>query len=228
MKRLQDLEQLKKLFVRKDGDINNIPMVSPSKTVQAVLDENGRSVVVQGVLGTYLALLFPNDATHTTLRFYQTIYGTSSKITGPVLNSASLITAYNASIAETYDTSSEDLTSSFANYLVTLSSLGFTEVSWLNPPIMHRQGPQRCITGVLRFTNATENNIVISNTTDIAVLTSKDLPTSKINWGVSDVCILTGSIIYQTINSEGRLNNDTNITCTPRTYFMSINFDYFI
>jgi hypothetical protein len=203
-------------------------MVSPSKTVQAVLDENGRSVVIQGTLGTYLALLFPNDSTHTTLRFYQTIYGTSSKITGPVLNSASLITAYNASIAETYDTSFEDITPLFANYLASLETLGFTEISWINTPIMRRQGSQRCITGLLKFKNATESNIIIPPATVIAMIPFNDLPVIKTGWTLTDVGTSSGYIFYQSIDENGRFINRFDLTCIPSFHYMTFNFDYSI
>ena len=205
-----------------------IGTVSPSKTIQEVLDENGRSVIIQDTLGTYLALLFPNDSTHTTLRFYQTIYGTSSKITGPVLNSESLITAYNASIAESYDTSFEDISSLFANYQASLSSLGFTEISWVHAPIMRRQGPQRCITGLLKFKNQTASNIGIPSSTVIAMLPNNDLPDNKIGWMASDTASALNVVFNQSISENGRLNNDVDLTCTPGTYFMTFNFDYSI
>jgi len=228
MKRLQDLEQLKKLFVGKDGDVNNIPMVSPSKTVQAVLDENGRSVIIKGTLGTYLALLFPNDSTHTTIRFYQTIYGSSSKITGPVLNNASLSTAYNASIAETYDTASEDITHLFNDYVNSLTALGFTNISFTKPMIMRRTGNNRTITGVLKFDNPTENAILIPSSLTLCTLSSLDC-ISQLDWTAIDICDYGGNILTQIIDRTGHLANLAGANIAPGVNrYVSFNFDYSI
>jgi len=221
MKRLQDLEQLKKLFIQNDG-------VSPSKTIQSVLDENGRSVVIQGTIGTYLVLLFPNDATHTTIRFYQTIYGTSSKITGPVLNTATLSTAYNASIAETYDNSFEDITPLFNAYVAGLTALGLTNISFTQPMIIKRTGVNRTITGTLKFDNQTEACISIPSSLKLCSLESNDYNQTN-GWVPTDNYYFEGSIMSDIINALGELRSIQTLPILPGVnHYISLNLDYSI
>ena len=205
-----------------------IGTVSPSKTIQEVLDENGRSAIIQGTLGTYLVILFPNDPTHTTLRFYQTIYGTSSKITGAVLNSESLITAYNSSIAESYDTSFEDITPLFNDYVVGLTALGLTNILFTQQMIIKRTGTNRTITGTLKFDNPTEASISIPQSLKLCSLESNDYNQTN-GWAPTDNYYFEGSIMSDIIDALGELRSIQELPILPGVnHYISLNLDYSI
>jgi len=205
-----------------------VSMVAPTKTIQAVLDENGRSVVIQGMLGTYLALLFPIDSSNTKLRFFSTVSSDVSRTVETSANTATLSQAYASATAFTYEETTEDLSSAFAPYLSKLVTLGFTNVAWDNAPIIRRSGGKRNILGSLKFTNSTGENISIPSSTPMMIMPSNDLPSHHDYWSVADLGLGNGLYINQSIDSSGVFKNEITLTVLPGTHFIVINFDYSI